>query len=154
MSHVKQGINDLATLRPEIAEEWDLEMNPGIRPDDVTCGSEKKIWWRCKEGHSWQAKVYSRTEGSGCPVCANDINRHTIIPGENDLASNYPDLVEEWDDERNADITPESIAAKSNRKVWWKCSNGHHWRATPLGRSMGAGCPVCAGKRPVISRLI
>lgn len=86
--------------------------------------------------------------------CRNDINRHTIIPGKNDLASNYPNLEKEWDYERNAGVTPENVAAKSNRKVWWMCNKGHHWRATPLGRSTGAGCPICAGKRPVISRLI
>ena len=85
MSRVKQGVNDLATLRPEIAEEWDIEMNPGISPSDVTCGSEKKIWWRCEEGHSWQAKVYSRTEGRGCPECAH--NRAVLQPGINDLAT-------------------------------------------------------------------
>jgi hypothetical protein len=107
-----------------------------------------------KKGHEWRTSIYDRRKGTGCPICANDINRHTIIPGKNDLASNYPDLVEEWDYERNAGITPESIAAKSNRKVWWICKNGHHWRATPLGRSTGSGCPICVGKRPVISRLI
>ena len=141
-------------MNPDLMKEWNFVKNKGVDPSTLTFQTTKKVWWKCKKGHEWRTSAYDRRKGSGCPVCANEINRHTIIPGKNDLESNYPDLVEEWDDERNADITPESIAAKSNRKVWWKCSNGHHWRATPLGRSMGAGCPVCAGKRPVINRLI
>ena len=148
------GETDFLSMNPDLIREWNFKKNKGVDPSALTFQTTKIVWWKCKKGHEWRTGIYDRRNGAGCPVCAIDINRHTIIPGKNDLASNYPDLVEEWDEERNEGITPESIAAKSNRKVWWKCNNGHHWRATPLGRSIGAGCPVCAGKRPVISRLI
>ena len=61
MSVLKRGVNDLATLRPDIASEWDKDRNDGLMPWDVTCGSEKKVWWKCNNDHSWQTVVYSRT---------------------------------------------------------------------------------------------
>ena len=44
------GENDLATMRPDLAEEWNFEKNGEIKPYDVTCGSNKKVWWICKHG--------------------------------------------------------------------------------------------------------
>ena len=35
----------------------------------------------------------------------------------------------------------------SNKKVWWKCCNGHEWQATINSRNNGAGCPVCAKEK-------
>lgn len=65
------GNNDLATLRPEIAAEWDGDRNR-LRPDEVLVGSHHRVNWVCPRGHSWQAMVVSRTcaRGSGCPACA------------------------------------------------------------------------------------
>ena len=66
------GFNDLATKRPDIAQQWHEELNGDLTPSDVTPGSHKKVWWKCSVGHSWQAVVYSRTtkRAHGCPVCA------------------------------------------------------------------------------------
>ena len=60
------------------------------------------------------------------------------------LAEHNPELVEEWDFEKNIDITPESISYGSAKKVHWKCKEGHTWEATPNDRTRGKGCPFCA----------
>lgn len=39
---LKPGINDLRTVNPPLAAEWDTERNGGLRPEDVMAGSEKK----------------------------------------------------------------------------------------------------------------
>ena len=72
---VLAGFNDLATLRPKVAQAWHPTLNGGLRPEDVTLGSNKKVWWRCGEGHVWQAFVYARAKpnGTGCPVCAGTV---------------------------------------------------------------------------------
>ena len=44
--------NSLFFLFPEIAKEWDYEKNGDLKPTDVTKGSDKKVWWKCKKGHS------------------------------------------------------------------------------------------------------
>jgi len=33
-------------------------------------GSEKRVWWRCEQGHEWEATVIIRIYGGfGCPGC-------------------------------------------------------------------------------------
>ena len=59
------GINDLATLKPELAQEWS-EKNE-INPTEVSVGSHKKALWKCKYGHEWEASIKSQTiNGTGC----------------------------------------------------------------------------------------
>lgn len=55
------GETDLATIRPDLVSEWDFEKNKNLKPTEVTSGSGKKIWWKCKRGHSWEATIISRT---------------------------------------------------------------------------------------------
>lgn len=66
--------------------------------------------------------------------------------GENDLATTHPKLAEQWNDERNGNLSPVSVSAGSAQKVWWRCEKGHEWKAAIMSRSQGAGCPECAGK--------
>lgn len=60
-------------------------------------------------------------------------------------AAMHPELANELHPERNTPaVDPSSIAAKSNRKLWWCCSRcGHEWEATVGSRSEGHGCPEC-----------
>ena len=65
------GETDLATLFPEVIKEWHFEKNAPLRPEKFTKGSHKKVWWKCSEGHEWEAQIKSRTlGGTGCPECA------------------------------------------------------------------------------------
>ena len=112
---VATGINDLATLKPELVKEWSDKNT--LKPTEVTVGSHKKIIWKCKLGHEWQATVKSRTlNGTGCPYCSHN----SILAGFNDLASQFPDVAAEWS-ARNK-LKPTEVTAFSNQKVWWKCS--------------------------------
>ena len=74
---VLPGFNDLATLKPKIAEEWYQMLNGDLTPEWVTLGSNKKVWWQCRAGHVWKAAIYSRTrkKGAGCPVCAGVVKQ-------------------------------------------------------------------------------
>ncbi|MED3832373.1 zinc-ribbon domain-containing protein [Peribacillus frigoritolerans] len=65
--------NSLATLKPELAKEWSTVLNKGLSPHEVTRGSSLKVWWSCREGHSWQAVIKKRVSGQGCPKCQNYI---------------------------------------------------------------------------------
>ena len=40
----------------QLKAEWDQEKNAPLRFEDVTPGSDRKVWWRCDKGHSWPAK--------------------------------------------------------------------------------------------------
>ena len=45
--------NSLAEVHPELVSEWS-EKNLTLTPDDITFGSNKKVWWRGACGHEWQ----------------------------------------------------------------------------------------------------
>lgn len=62
--------NDLTTMCPKLAAEWHPTKNGKLTPQDVTCRSGKKVWWRCQNGHEWETKVAHRSNGSGCPICS------------------------------------------------------------------------------------
>ena len=141
---VSPGDNDLAALYPDLAKEWHPTKNAPLTPRDVVPGSRRKVWWQCDKGHEWQAAVFSRARsGAGCPACAGK----TVIPGENDLATRFPHLAQEWDGTRNGALTPERVSPYSNRQAWWICERGHSWRAAISARAWGSDCPYCAGRR-------
>ena len=71
-----------------------------------------------------------------------------LIPGT-DLTSRFPAVAAEWDYEKNHPLTPDQVAGKSGKKVWWKCNMGHSWRSSIANRSYGCGCPYCAGRLPI-----
>ena len=121
--------------------QWDQEKNGDLTPQNVSTGSNRKVWWRCEKDHSWQDKVNNRVGGYGCPVCAG----RRIEVGYNDLATTHPHLAEQWDQEKNGDLTPQNVSAGSGKKVWWRCEKGHSWQADVNSRTRGRGCPVCAG---------
>ena len=72
-----RGVNDLKTLRPDLAAEWNYDRND-IDIDSVVPGAKKKVWWICEKGHEWQASVTSRNQGRGCPICNQE--RNTSFP--------------------------------------------------------------------------
>lgn len=138
-----QGGNDLATMRPDLAAQWDAEENLDLKPSDVTVGSHRSVWWRCEKGHSWRSQVNSRVSGAGCPYCSG----RAVLAEENSLAAKWPEVAAQWDGEKNGSLTPDQLVPGSRRKVWWRCEKGHSWRAMVRSRTCnGTGCPVCAGK--------
>lgn len=140
-ARVVEGINDLATLKPELAAEWSSKNEP-LKPTMVTIGSHKKVIWQDKYGHEWTATVKSRAiSGTGCPYCSHN----KILVGFNDLASQRPQIASEWS-EKNYPLKPDMVTVFANRKVWWKCSKGHEWNTLISTRSGGSGCPYCSGQ--------
>ena len=136
-----KGKTDLETLNPTLAAEWHPIKNGELNPCDVTCNSEKKVWWICEHGHEWKAMISNRTKEKGCPYCSGK----RVKIGVNDLASIKPEIAEEWHYEKNRGKTPQMYTAFSNKKVWWKCNLGHEWRTSIVARThMGSGCPRCA----------
>ena len=77
--------NSLAEVHPELVSEWS-EKNLPLTPDDITFGSNKKVWWRGACGHEWQTSVKARSNGEKCPICSGA----RVIAGINDLATLEP----------------------------------------------------------------
>lgn len=138
------GFNDLATTNSDLVKEWDYNKNNDITPQLITNGSNKKAWWRCLQGHSYEAYIPHRVNGSGCPYCAGK----KVIDGVNDLASQYPEIASEWNTNRNGNITPADVTKASAKKVWWLGKCGHEWEAAISNRTrQGNGCPYCSNQK-------
>ncbi|MFF1540104.1 zinc-ribbon domain-containing protein [Microbacterium sp. NPDC058269] len=135
------GETDLATLRPDIAKDWDPTRNAGLTPSMVKPGSSKKAWWTSSCGHSWRAGIHDRTrkDGTGCPYCSN----RSVLVGFNDIATTHPQMTLEWD--ASNDKKPTEVTAGSAYSASWMCDGGHVWRARVYSRVRDAsGCPFCA----------
>ena len=280
-----KGETDLATLFPNIAQEWNYKKNIGLNPEDISYGSSKKVWWKCKKGHEWQSSLAHRVGGRGCPICKGErstsfpeqalffylrkmfpdaINRYNpswlrkksssleidiyissisagveydgqafhnkerdekkdrlvsehgitlyrirepLLPSfetqsicipilevrgrfyyqdaieqlirilskeydvqqnfeidinkdyssilelykneekEKSIAIKYPNLMEEWNYERNGEVDPLTISYGSKHLIWWRCNICHNeWQDSPKHRSRGRGCPLCGRK--------
>ncbi|MEH7000879.1 zinc-ribbon domain-containing protein [Priestia megaterium] len=131
--------NSIVITHPELLRDWHALKNANIKPSNISYGSDKKVWWKCEKGHEWEARVSGRTmKNSGCPYCSG-----RNATGENCLAAVYPEIAKEWHPTKNKLLTPYDVTPKSGSKVWWRCEEGHEWRATIHQRGEGTNCPRC-----------
>ena len=138
---VLKGFNDLETMHPDVALEWNYEKNKDLIPSQVTYGSSKKVWWKCKHGHEWEAVIVSRTRGNkaGCPVCAGNV----VVEGYNDLMTTHPEIAKEWSP--NNKKLASQVSKGSGYKAIWICEKNHEYSATVGSRvNLKSGCPICA----------
>ena len=146
---ILEGYNDLQTLEPELAKEWHLTRNGGLKPTEIGRGSKKKVWWQCSKhpDHEWDATISLRTgQSQGCPICSG---RRTL-EGFNDLNSTHPELAKEWHPTKNGELKPTEVGRGSEKRVWWQCRKypNHEWDAVITNRTgQGHGCPICARDR-------
>jgi len=129
--------------RQDLLREWDYTKNRPLMPYAVPAAARRLVWWKCHKGHKYQEYIRNRTEGADCPICSGRYLRY----GESALTVTHPELVSQWDRERNGELRPEQFSAESRQRIWWRCPEGHRWRAAIRSRTAGAGCPVCAGKK-------
>ena len=136
--------NSLAEVHPELVSEWS-EKNLTLTPDDITFGSNKKVWWRGACGHEWQASVKARSNGEKCPICSGA----RVIAGINDLVTLEPLLVKQWSKKNK--IKPTEVSIGSHKKVIWRCEKGHEWEAAVKSRTINkTGCPYCSHNKVLV----
>jgi hypothetical protein len=145
--------NTLADTHRQLMNEWDFEKNM-ISPFKITSrNSSEIISWKCEkfpDYHKWDIKLESRVskKPTGCPYCSGV--QTSILES---IISDNPDyrnvlLAQEFDKEKNT-FKIEELRAKSQKKIWWKCSEcKHSWHAMPANRSgiNETGCPECSEK--------
>lgn len=149
------GYNDLPTLFPDLAKEWDKEKNKKIELLSVVPGSAKSVYWKCSMcGYSWKTSIRQRTQRkTGCPACAKikraAARKETLLKRSGSVADSS--IAGQWNYEKNSGLTPEQFTPASNQSVWWKCPEcGHEWKAKISNRVvLGRGCPCCANKTVV-----
>ena len=152
---IMQGFNDLATTNPDLADQWHPTKNGKVTPYNITAKTTKKFYWYLpyddpKTGKhfdfEWKTSIINRARGHGCPYLINQ----AVWVGYNDLVTTNPELIKEWDFEKNIEIEPTDVTAGSNKSVWWRLiypdsvsgiTYTFEWKAKIIDRTQGAGCP-------------
>ena len=138
--------NNLLSLFPKIADEWHPTKNGELKPDTITHGSRKKVWWLCPKGHSYDSVISDRTskKPTGCPYCSG--NR---VSNENNLLFLFPKVSSEWHPTKNGSSRPEKFTGRSSKKVWWLCPKRHDYESIISNRTgkIKSGCPHCSGQK-------
>ena len=100
--------NCLATLNPELAKQWHPTKNKELTANDVSLGTDKKVWWQCDKGgdHEWEADVRNRNLGIGCPFC-------TLTPQSKQELTITFELLKIF-----KDINPRGFKTRINGKLW------------------------------------
>ena len=138
------GVSDLATVAPLLASE--LSSRNTLQASQIRMQDTFDLLWVGKLcGHEWVASALARRGGKqGCPYCAGQ----RVLEGFNDFAFKCSKELAFWDFTKNH-ILPSQITAKSNRNVWWLCSEGHSKFMSPKSWLYGR-CRICSGRELLI----
>jgi hypothetical protein len=67
------GLNALASVRPDLVREWDTEANVPLRPDKIKATYDKAVRWICPddpEHPGYKMSPFTRAKlPVGCPLC-------------------------------------------------------------------------------------
>lgn len=82
--------NAMLKHRPDLLNEWDFEKNDKLELDiySLSYGSNTKVWWLCKKGHSYEMSIKLKIQGRYCMYC----NSRKLLVGFNDLNTTNPRL--------------------------------------------------------------
>lgn len=147
---VEAGVNDLATVYPDIVKYWNYELND-ILPEEVSKGKGGEFWFKCDKNHSYLSTIEHMKRSvlkglSGCPVCSG----RSLVEG-NSLYDVFGDMVDRyWDYDKNDSngLKPDTIAPHSNIRAFWRCVNcGKTYEQQICNRVVSVGyCPDCVSK--------
>ena len=125
-------------MRKKTHQEFIEELynkNQNIEVIGQYLGTDIPIHCRCKiDGCEWNPTPHMLLGGRGCPYCSGNL----VITGKNDLQTLRPDLMDEWDWEKNNQIglNPSNLKINSAVRVWWKCKEyGHSYNTLLYSRT-------------------
>ncbi len=125
----------LGFMYPDLICEWDTKKNT-LTVHGVTASSHKRVWWICKNNHSYEMMVFEKVRTKKpCQEC---------IINESNLEKLYPYLAKEWHPTKNNDLLPSQVTYGSTQKVWWMCKDKHEWLSNICNRVHGSQCPLCS----------
>ena len=136
--------DSIVVTHPKVAAQWNYTKNKK-RPEEVTAGMRKKVWWKCPvaDDHEWCVAVKDRIR-RGCPYCSG---KQVVL--SNCLSTTHSKIAAEWNYNKNS-ITPNEVLAGSNIKVYWTCKKCEHtWISAISDRTRKHGCPNCRNKNKI-----
>jgi len=120
-------------------------------------GYHSKVKIICHVDGAFYQTPASHLYGRGCPKCGERQRVETKAVSRqkngNNLAKLFPELMKEWDYNKNA-VDPSKLGPKSAKKVSWICPLGHSYDAIISHRTSGTGCSICGGQTSKIEILV
>lgn len=150
MNRVKKTLYEwcINNNNTKILNEWNIDNLKSIK--EVGYSSRYLASFTCSNKHHYNTSVVNRVKSNGCPYCSNK----KVLKGYNDLGSLYPNLLKEWDYDKNT-IDPFNIVYGSDSKVYWKCSNNHSFVSKIRKRTiLNYKCPYCNNKNRTIKNTL
>lgn len=128
--------------------------------EDIDLTRNTDIMFKCKCGKN-HMKSFRNIENYGafCEECQLIIEKERQketkkknFDYNNSLEFNYPDLLKEWNYDKNIDIDPKLISKFSRIRSWWICTIcNNEWNAVISNRSFNkTSCPFCKNKTETI----
>lgn len=144
---VRVGANDLQTMRPTAAAQFDIYRNGGLTAADVATNSSNTHWWICANGHSHGVSPSKKTLPTyNCPICSN----RTTRSGDNCIVTTHPRFAAMWAQGWAENRSPATIGAGSNLLANWRCDAGHIFPARPWELVTGKrSCHICSRERTI-----
>lgn len=133
----------LAERCPASIDVWHPSKNAPLTPWDVSCMSNKIVFWKCHRGHTWstQAKSTARRDPL-CPTCPQAPRNHPASPPTgHSVGQGDPEILALWHPSKNGNQDPQIVPCASKVPVWWICRNGHESYSPPRYKSKG--CAKC-----------
>lgn len=134
----QQILNSLNDNYPDIMKLWNYKKNIDIDPKIISMNSRLSVWWICEKKHEWKLQISLMIDRKQCPYCDCKNNKNSLI--------NFPEILKEWNYDKNLNLCPEQFTIGSNIKIWWKCEMNHEWFLSINGRSNTNGCPDCKNR--------
>jgi translation initiation factor IF-1 len=146
---IRSGI--LSEVHPRLMKEWDYNKNKNLNPSELSPGSKRKVWWKCKNGHEWFATIVNRTKGANCEICSYKSRGASIsnaaVNRSGSLIQAFPEFDSIWDYTKNGNLQPSSVSPSSAKLAHWKCKNGHSYQTKICVRVRMKHCPICYKNR-------
>jgi len=112
----------------ELAEKRDFKWVGEVLPKNT----HTKTWWKCKNGHEWEATYNALRHGNGCPYCSGNVKK---------TKKDYYALARCRGLKWIGGVLPKNNCMKTK----WECKKEHKWETTYSSIKQGRGCPYCAG---------
>ena len=146
---MSERVKSLPFSTHEKAQYWHPTLNGNVTTDDITCGSHKKIWFKCHDcNHDFEQRIYVATSGCWCPYCC--IPRKKICDNNNCECFNISfashEKAEYWHPTKNNNIKPRDIMKGTQKKYWFKCHDCPHSFESSISNIVGnnqSWCPYC-----------
>jgi very-short-patch-repair endonuclease len=116
-----------------------------VKPRNVFKGSNKKYWFNCICGHSFNSSLTQISQDHWCHYCSNqklcDLEDCKSC-FEKSFASN--DKSKYWSNKN--EINPRDVFKSSSKKYWFNCDKQHIFYSSINSISRGTWCPYCINK--------